>query len=195
MHRIPIMPMSVVTTILLTVTIAGAEPALVKGYGETQWGQSLEEVAAVVDGKKGENLGASRQGIEMSRYVSTEGKADSTAYSFINDMLYEVTAYFRLPDAPEGSTDAFGYKMVQQMIAEKYYKDEETRTALQAAQIRMQAAMAGDGTIMVMYTSLKTSNEVHAAMKREQKEARKKALENQEERREKILALDLPDRL
>ena len=195
MHRIPIMPMSVVTTILLTITIVGAEPALVKGYGETQWGQSLEEVAAVVDGKKDEKPGASRQGIEMSRYVSTEGKADSTEYHFINDMLYEVTAYFRLPDAPEGSTDAFGYKMVQKMIAEKYYKDEETRTALQAAQIRMQAAMAGDGAIMVMYTNLKTSNEVHAAMKREQKEARKKALENQEERREKILALDLPDRL
>ena len=48
MHRIPIIPMSVVTTILLTITIARAEPALVKGYGETQWGQSLEEVAAVV---------------------------------------------------------------------------------------------------------------------------------------------------
>ena len=195
MHRIPIMPMSVVTTIMLTITIVGAEPALVKGYGETQWGQSLEEVAAVVAGEEEAEPGAGRSEIEMIRYVSTEGKADRTAYSFINDMLYEVTAYFRLPDAPEGSTDTFGYKMVQKMIAEKYYKNEETRTALQAAQIRMQAAMAGDGAIMVMYTNLKTSNEVHAAMKREQKEARKKALENQEERREKILALDHPDRL
>ena len=195
MHRIPITPTSVVTTILLTITIAGAAPVLIEGYGETKWGQSLEEVAAVVAGEEEAEPGANRSKIEMTRYVSTEGKADRTAYSFINDMLYEVTAYFRLPDAPEGSTDGFGYKMVQEMIAEKYYKDEATRTALQAAKIRVQAAMAGDGEIMVMYTSLKTSNEVHAAIKREQEEARKKALENQEERREKILALDLPDRL
>jgi hypothetical protein len=195
MHRIPIMPMSVVTTILLTVTIAGAEPALVKGYGETQWGQSLEEVAAVVDGKKGENLGASRQGIEMSRYVSTEGKADSTEYRFINDMLFDVTAYFRLADAPEDSTDNIGYGVVQEMIAEKYYKDEATRTALQAAQIRVQAAMTPDGQIIAMYSNSRISREVHAAIKKKQEEARKQVLESADERCEKILASDLADRL
>jgi hypothetical protein len=187
--------MSVVTTILLTITIARAEPALVKGYGETQWGQSLEEVAAVVDGKKDEKPGASRQGIEMSRYVSTEGKADSTEYHFINDMLFEVSAYFRLADAPEDSTDNIGHRVVQEMIGAKYYQDETTRTALQAAQITVQAAMTPDGQIIAMYRNSRISSEEHAAIKKNQEEARKQALESADERREKILASDLADRL
>ncbi len=195
MHRIPIIPMSVVTTILLTITIARAEPALVKGYGETQWGQSLEEVAAVVDGKKDEKPGASRQGIEMSRYVSTEGKADSTEYHFINDMLFEVSAYFRLADAPEDSTDNIGHRVVQEMIGAKYYQDETTRTALQAAQITVQAAMTPDGQIIAMYRNSRISSEEHAAIKKNQEEARKQAIESADERREKILASDLADRL
>lgn len=195
MHRIPIMSMSVVTTILLTVTIARAEPALVKGYGETQWGQSLEEVAAVVDGKKDEKPGASRQGIEMSRYVSTEGKADSTEYHFINDMLFEVTAYFRLADAPEDSIDNIGHRIVQKMIAAKYFQDETTRTALQAARITVQAAMAPDGQIIAMYSNARISSKVHAAIKKKQEEAKEQALESADERREKILASDLADRL
>ena len=195
MHRIPITPTSVVTTILLTITIAGAAPVLIEGYGETKWGQSLEEVAAVVAGEEEAEPGVDRSKIEMTRYVSTEGKADSTEYHFINDMLFEVSAYFRLADAPEDSTDNIGHRVVQEMIGAKYYQDETTRTALQAAQITVQAAMSPDGQIIAMYRNSRISSEVHAAIKKKQEEARKQALESADERREKILASDLADRL
>ena len=75
------------------------------------------------------------------------------------------------------------------MIGPKYYQDETTRTALQAAQITVQAAMSPDGQIIAMYSNSRISSEVHAAIKKKQ------ALESADERREKILASDLADRL
>ena len=82
-----------------------------------------------------------------------------------------------LADAPEDSTDNIGHRVDQEMIGAKYYQDETTRTALQAAQI------------IAMYSNSRISSEVHAAIKKKQ------ALESADERREKILASDLADRL
>ena len=88
-----------------------------------------------------------------------------------------------LADAPEDSTDNIGHRVDQEMIGAKYYQDETTRTALQATQI------------IAMYSNSRISSEVHAAIKKKQEEARKQTLESADERREKILASDLADRL
>jgi len=55
--------------------------------------------------------------------------------------------------------------------------------------------MTPDGQIIAMYSNSRISSEVHAAIKKKQEEARKQALESADERREKILASDLADRL
>ena len=66
---------------------------------------------------------------------------------------------------------------------------------MQAAQIRVQAAMTPDGQIIAMYSNARISSEVHEEIKKKQEEARQKILETQDERREKILASDLAERL
>jgi hypothetical protein len=113
---------------------ATAEPAIIKGYGKTEWGQSVEETKAVIP-----EIEMYRESGSYSLYrlSNDEGPIKEIVFQYYEDNLYFVTVKYSLPDRPEEGQDEIGYEIMKEMIERKYYEDEDTKRALQEASIRI----------------------------------------------------------
>ena len=170
-----------------------AEPQIVKGYGDTEWGQSPEEVLAKVPG-----LEKIRKDPDRVVCMGTgEAPITSTRYQFFADRLCQVAITYKLPGAPEKGPDQMGLELISEMIAEKYEKDEETKIALQRKGIAIVALVGPEGTVMVIYEN----RALRMQIEREREEARQKRLKEEREksggaeRRKQIKALGIEDKL
>ena len=140
-----------VTTLVLVQIVAAAEPAILSGYGKTEWGQSLEEVQAilpdgVVDGDAT---------LEAQYVVEGDGAVVKTTYNFIGGELFAVYVAFELPSRPETGPDKEGAMVLRAKIEKKYYSTEESRPLLRAAGVQVNVNPVSTGRIVVVYMNRK----------------------------------------
>ncbi len=153
------------------------EPAILKGYGKTQWGQTLAEVQEILPGGKVEG----QEGSPQAYLLEGSEPMVRANYRFINDQLFAVSVDFQLPNRPETGLDPEGYRMIQEKINEKYFKTKESKHLLSVAgiEIRVEQKPRSDGEIIVHYTNVTFYREARAAVmeaKREKAEEAKKAM-------------------
>ena len=168
----------VLITFLALVSIGVAEePAILKGYGKTQWGQTLVEVQEILPGGKVEGQEGSPQAYIL------EGSEPMVGANcrFINDQLFAVSVDFQLPNRPENGPDPEGFRLIQGKINEKYFKTKESKHLLSVAgiQIRVEQKSGRVEKITVNYTNVTLYREAKAAVmeaKREKAEEADKAM-------------------
>ena len=172
----------VLITSMALVNISVAEdPAILKGYGKTQWGQPLAEVQEILPGGKVEGQEGSPQ---VYLLEGSEPKVGAKC-RFINDQLFAVSVDFQLPNRPEDGPDPEGYRVIQEKINEKYFKTKESKHLLSVAgiAIRVEQKYGNDGKITVNYTNVTLYREAKALVveaKRKKAEEAKKAMSESE---------------
>jgi len=168
----------VLITTMALVNIAGAEdPAILKGYGKTQWGQPLAEVQEILPGGKVEG----KEGLPQAYLLEGSEPKVGAKCRFINDQLFAVSVDFQLPNRPENGPDPEGFRMIQEKINEKYFKTKESKHLLVVAgiEIRVEKKSGNDGKISVHYTNVTLYREARskvAEVKRAKAEEAKKAM-------------------
>ena len=163
-HRIRI---TLITVFVTTIGLQAADLALSDGYGDTQWGQSAEEVqSAIVDLEeiKGEPL--------LLRQAGKDGKIiQKTEYAFTEDQLLHVSVYFKMPDAPARGKDKDGLRYIKEQLDAKY---KAVRKEFNNAGIRVSAGANATGHVVVSYHNTKIENEIVKRRRAEAKEAKEK---------------------
>ena len=168
----------VLITFLALVSIGVAEDlAILKGYGKTEWGQTLAEVQEILPGGKVEGQEGSPQ---VYLLEGSEPMVGAKCH-FINDQLFAVSVDFQLPNRPEDGPDQEGYRFFQEKINEKYFKTKESKHLLSVAgiQIAVKQKSGSGGKITVNYTNVTLYREAKAAVmeaKREKAEEAEKAM-------------------
>jgi|GEM_PF-713211 hypothetical protein len=146
--------------------------ALLNGYGSTKWGQSKEEVTAAVPNLAEED---SPKYVEILRQPGEDGGViQYTNYVFIDDTLFRVSTFYRMPEAPEDGPDEAGLTFIREKLASKY---DTVKSALKTAGIFVGAANVESGIVRVTYSNTKIENEVMRQRKAaaEEDSAREKA--------------------
>lgn len=172
----------VLITSMALVNIGVAEDlAILKGYGKTEWGQSLAEVQEILPGGKVEGQEGSPQ---VYLLEGSEPMVGAKCH-FINDQLFAVSVDFQLPNRPEDGPDQEGYRFFQEKINEKYFKTKESKHSLSVAgiAIRVEQKSGNDGKITVNYRNVTLYLEARAEVKeakREKAEEAKKAMSESE---------------
>lgn len=169
---------AIVAATFTVIGIHAAEPSdILEGYGKTKWGQSYEEVAAVlpelVNFEKDEDSGNATY-----EAAGAEGSVvASVKYLFHADCLYLVIATFALPGGPDAGRDEDALAFIKKQIKEKY---EPIGKQLKEGgmTIRPSSGPLDTGTVEVWYMSqsaLDKGNEVMAKKIADTKAAKEKA--------------------
>jgi len=170
-----------------------ADPSdILKGYKDQPWGASAETVQKAFPNG---DLRASSGGAAA---LSVKGQAPAvhTVYSFAMDQLYFVRVTLELPMRPEGGKDSDGKKMIEEMIKEKYYPDEDAKKLLDSAKVYVQVAQGQNGTVIVMYENMRLFREVQAAQKlAEQERDEKRRAKEGPKRQQALQDAGVPDLL
>ena len=149
-------------------------PAIVTGYGETTWGQSLAEVQVIWSGGKVE----AHRGAFTSYGVSAaddDGLIRKKILNFIDDQFESVVVVYDLPDRPERGEDTHGLALVKGFINKKYRPTPEAARQLQKENgIFIDARVRPDSTIYVSYVNRKIRGAAEQALARETFERREK---------------------
>ncbi len=162
---------AIVVTVVAFVLIGHAQdaaaPSILKGYGETEWGQSIEEVRAKVPGL------AEIRNSGLSVLYKAEGEAPivQVVYRFFADNLCHVVVSYKLQDAPAADQDETGLTLIKEMLQKKYFQDAEVRSQLGQATITIRAFHGRDGQVNVSYENRKIR--VQAEEKIEQERQRR----------------------
>jgi hypothetical protein len=137
----------IITTIAAMLTAIGSPAAdfpIVTGHGDTQWGQSREEVKTIIP--------ALVEIDGVPQVLRLEGKADDiiqrTGYMFSGDKLFAVIVNMKMPGATEGQKDENGLRYVKEQLDAKY---ADARVALASARIAINAGHGKSGEIRVIY--------------------------------------------
>jgi hypothetical protein len=106
--------------------VAGEPPSIIQGFGKTKWGQTTQEVAALVTPSSGPPL---PRGPGCTVLMAAgEGPFDQVEYSFRGDRL--VGVYVHIP-APAGVALDDAYWAIDRILDAKY-RDETKTEAFQA---------------------------------------------------------------
>lgn len=171
----------IITTIAAMLTAIGSPAAdwpIVTGHGDTQWGQSREEVkAALPELKEVEGV---------PQVLRLQGKADDiiqrTGYMFSGDKLFAVIVNMKMPGATEGQKDENGLRYVKAQLDAKY---ADARVALASARIAINAGHGRDGEIRVIYRNDRIEQQDARRVREEAKAEKEKAY--QESGRSEVL--------
>jgi hypothetical protein len=166
-----------------------AQVSILEGYGKTSWGQSVEDVKALVPDLESN----SRRG-SYSIHVSSAGVPDQTKYVFGYNQLSSAVAVFKLPGAHPSGADTDGADMLREMIAEKY-GSEEVATALKEAGITINVKAYDDGRVEVSYTNQTAFRKATEAAGKARQEALAAPRKTPEARRKDITAAGIDDAL
>ena len=176
---------TVVTFVLIGHAQDAAAPSVLKGYGETEWGQSIEEVQAKVP-----DLTELRNS-ELYALYKAEGEAPivQVAYRFFADQLCHVMVSYKLQGVPAEGQDETGLTLIKEMLQKKYYQDDAVRRKLGQASISISAFHGRDGQINVSYENreirVQAEEKIEQERQRRIEEARKTSgdqrLKNMEE--------------
>ncbi len=165
----------IIITIAAMFTAIGSQAedvALLNGYGSTKWGQSKEEVtAAVPDLEEDDSI----KHVEILQQPGEDGGViQYTNYVFIDDTLFRVSAFYKMPGAPEDGPDKAGLAFIREKLAAKY---DAAKSVLKPAGIDVRATNVESGIVRVTYYNTKIEDEVMRQRKTAAKEdsAREKA--------------------
>jgi len=101
------------------VTVAYAEPPkIIKGYGLTEWGQSVEQVKKLVPNLK--EVTPSREYV-----IPAQESFGEIRYWFVDDKLYRI----EIPLSGRAYKEV-GIDAVDKIIQQKYYDDKEVKDLL-----------------------------------------------------------------
>lgn len=193
----------IIITIAAMFTAIGSQAedvALLNGYGSTEWGQSKEEVTAAVPNLEEDD---SLAYAEILRQPGEDGGViQYTNYVFLDDALFRVSAFYKMPGAPEDGPDTNGLAFIKEKLASKY---DAAKTALSHASIHVGATNAEAGIVRVTYYNGKIENEVmrqrqnvakeDAAKKKAEAEAAKKKTFRESARYKSMEEVDFKDGL
>jgi len=148
----------IIITIAAMFTAIGSqaeELTLLNGYGSTKWGQSKEEVTAAVPNLEEAD---STKYIEILQQPGEDGGViQYTNYVFLDDTLFRVSTFYKMPNAPEDGPDEAGLAFIKEKLASKY---GAAKSALKTAGIYVGAANVESGIVRVTYYNTKIENEV-----------------------------------
>ena len=162
-------------------------PDILKGYGKTTWGMSVEELKEIIPELKK----AGGRESELFYSVKGEGAITGKTFAFINDQLYELTLVLELPDRPDTSRidkvrgieydeDKEGAGIIQEKINQKYFSSAESRDAIKKARINIKVTAGQQGgKIYVNYSNRKLRAEAQRSFQE------KKNLERAEAEKER----------
>jgi hypothetical protein len=193
----------IIITIAAMFTAIGSQAddvALLNGYGNTKWGQSKEEVTAAVPNLEEED---SPKYIDILRQPGEDGDViQYTKYVFIDDTLFRVSAFYKMPGAPEDGPDEAGLAFIKEKLASKY---DAAKSALKPAGIDVRATNVESGIVRVTYYNTKIENEVmrqrqttakeDSAQKKAEAEAAEKKEFRESARYKTMEAIDIKDGL
>ncbi len=193
----------IIITIAAMFTAIGSqaeELTLLNGYGSTKWGQSKEEVTAAVPNLEEDD---SVKYIEILRQPGEDGGViQYTNYVFLDDTLFRVSAFYKMPNAPEDGPDEAGLAFIKEKLASKY---GAAKDALRAAGIFVGAANVESGIVRVTYYNTKIENEImrqretvakgNAAQEKAEAEAAEEKAFRESARYKTMEAIDIEDGL
>jgi len=170
-----------------------ADPSeILKGYKDQPWGASAETVREAFPDSY---LKAGNKEIAA---LTVKGQPPTlhTVYSFMMDQLYFVRVTLELPMRPEGGKDPDGKKMIEEMVKEKYYPDEDARKLLADAKVSVHVAAGSNGTVVVMYENIGIFREAQAAQRlAEQERDEKRRAKEGPKRQQALQDAGVPDLL
>jgi len=164
-------------------TDVGAPSDIVKGYKDQLWGASAETVQEAFPD------GSLKTGGKEIAWLTVKGQPPTvhTVYSFMMDQLYFVRVTLKLPMRPEDGEDPDGKKMIEEMIKEKYYPDEEARKLLTDAKVSVHVGQGPNGTVIVMYENFKIFREAQAEQQLAEQERDEKRRAEEGPKRQRAL--------
>ena len=170
-----------------------ADPSdLLKGYKDQPWGTSTETVQEAFP------KGRLRTGDGIISTLTVKGQPPTvhTVYSFMMNQLYFVRVTLELPMRPEGGKDSDGKKMIEEMVKEKYFPDEDARKLLADGKVSVHVASGTNGTVIVMYENIGIFREAQAAQRlAEQERDEKRRAEEGPKRQQALQDAGVPDLL
>ena len=171
-----------------------ADPSdIVKGYKDQPWGTSIETVQEAFPDSYLKT--GNKKGIAAIK-VKGQQPTVHTVYSFMMDQLYFVRVTLELPMRPEGGKDPDGKKMIEEMVKEKYYPDEDARKLLADAKVSVHVAAGPNGTVIVMYENIGIFREAEAAQRLvKQERDEKRRAEEGPKRQQALQDAGVPDLL
>jgi len=133
-------------TFVAAAAAAAAEdgtPAIIKGFGETTWGQSKQEVSALITPMPAEKVPGERHVPPGHEELVAAGKKpiDLVVYRFFHDKLVGVEVYIPLP---AGADQGMAVAAIGRVVKAKYYNTEASE-ALEASNIRIVVSRATTG--------------------------------------------------
>ncbi len=170
-----------------------ADPSdIVTGYKDQPWGVSIETVQKAFPDS---NLETAPKG-SATLTVNGQPPAVQSMYVFMMDQLCFVHVTLELPMRPEGGQDPHGKKIVEEMIKEKYYPDEDARKLLADANISVHVTSRRNGTVVVMYENIGLFRAAQAAQRlAEQERNEKRRAEEGPKRQQALQDAGVPDLL
>ncbi len=138
---------------------------IVKGYGESAWGQSLAEVQKIWPDGKAKIQGGFHVAYEIAAAASGDGPITKRILNLIDDQLHGVVAVYELPGRPERGEDEEGFALIEALIKKKYPAEP-----LAAAGIMIRAVPRPDGSIQVSYLNVKILRAAEQAIKERQEQ-------------------------
>jgi len=147
----------IIITIAAMFTAIGAQAQalnLLNGYGSTKWAQSKEEVTAAVPNlEETDDI----KYIEILRQPGEDaGVIQYTNYVFLDDTLFRVSTFYKMPNAPEDGPDEAGLAFIKEKLDSKY---GAAKNELKAAGIVVGATNGGSGIVRVTYYNNKVHHE------------------------------------
>ena len=138
---------------------------IVKGYGESAWGQSLAEVQKIWPDGKAKTQGGFHVAYEIAAAASGDGPITRRILNLIDDQLHGVVVVYELPGRPERGEDEEGFALIEALIKKKYPAE-----SLVATGIMIRAVPRPDGSIQVSYLNLKILRAAEQAIKERQEQ-------------------------
>jgi len=118
---------------------------IVKGYGESAWGQSLAEVQKIWPDGKAKTQGGFHVAYEIAAAASGDGPITKRILHLIDDQLHGVVVVYELPGRPERGEDEEGFALIEALIKKKYPAESLAGTGI------MIRAVPRPGSIQVSY--------------------------------------------
>ena len=152
------------------------DPAIIKGYGTTKWGQSLEAVKKLLRG--GEEVKTKE---DTTHYrVKRKGQIVDEEYEFIDDQLWMVKVRLALVSGPEVGPDKEGVELIREILNKKYSQNKDVRKKLRTEDIYIIVDLYS-GKVVVTYTNGKIRHRAKMAIKKRKQEEKTISLEKRRE--------------
>ena len=161
---------------------------IVKGYGESAWGQSLAEVQKIWPDGKAKIQGGLHVAYEIAAAASGDGPITKRILNLIDDQLHGVVVVYELPGRPERGEDEEGFALIEALIKKKYPAESLAGTGI------IIRAVPRPGSIQVSYLNVKILRAAELVIKERQEQ--ETAERRKTGKRAKILeALELEETL